>query len=140
MELPQSTHGEASAEGYVPGIQPAARRPLKIFAFDPSLRRSAGNLAITEVVNEVLAPGPEGRLVRVVDYNGTKDELYAPVELDDARILMQRGLDPSDSDPRFHQQMVYAVVMKVVENFERALGRPFPFPRGPKMTLLTHTL
>lgn len=139
MELPQSTHGDPSAEGYVPGIQPAARRPLKIFAFDPSLRRSAGNLAITEVVNELLAPGPEGRLVRVVDYNGTKDEVYAPVELDDDRILMQRGLDPSDSDPRFHQQMVYAVVMKVIENFERALGRPFRFRRGQKLTVLPHS-
>ena len=27
------------------------------------------------------------------------------------------------SDPRFHQQMVYAVVMKTIEQFERALGR-----------------
>jgi hypothetical protein len=139
MEFLQSQHGAASAEGYVPGIQPAVRRPLKIFAFDPSLRRSAGNVAITEVVNEPLAIGPEGRLVRVVDYNGTKDEYYAPVDLEDARILMQRGLDPSDSDPRFHQQMVYAVVMKVIENFERALGRPFRFRGGQKLTILPHS-
>ena len=48
---------------------------------------------------------------------------YAPVDLDDPAILMQGGLDPSESDPRFHQQMVYAVAMKVIENFERALGR-----------------
>ena len=54
---------------------------------------------------------------------------YPPVDLDDPDVLMQRGLDPSDSDPRFHQQMVYAVVMKVIENFERALGRPFRFGR-----------
>ena len=36
---------------------------------------------------------------------------------------MQGGLDPSESDPRFHQQMVYAVAMKTLENFDRALGR-----------------
>jgi hypothetical protein len=140
MEFIQAEHGEQSAEGFVPGIQPAVRRPLKIFAFDPSLRRSAGNLAITEVVNEKdLMPGPEGRLVRVVDYNGTENEYYAPVDLEDPKVLMQRGLDPSDSDPRFHQQMVYAVVMKVIENFERALGRPFRFRGSQKLTVLPHS-
>ena len=38
-----------------------------------------------------------------------------------------RGLDPLESDPRFHQQMVYAVAMKVLENFEEALGRTLTF-------------
>jgi hypothetical protein len=33
------------------------------------------------------------------------------------------GLRPSESNPRFHQQMVYAVAMKTIEYFERALGR-----------------
>jgi hypothetical protein len=112
---------------------------LKIFAFDPSLRRSGGNLAVVEVVNEEhVGPGPEGRLVRVVDYNATEDVYYPPVNLDDPDILIQRGLDPSDSDPRFHQQMVYAVVMKVIENFERALGRPFSFHGQDKLTILPH--
>ena len=122
----------------MPGIQPAARRPLKIFAFDPSLRRSSGNLAIVEVVNERLTRGPAGRLVRVVDYNGTEDVYYTPVDLEDPNILLQRGLDPSDSDPRFHQQMVYAIVMKVIENFERALGRPFRFRGNRPLTVLPH--
>ncbi|MFQ6170680.1 hypothetical protein ACK8HX_03665 [Oryzobacter sp. R7] len=139
MTLPQPGPAGDPTRSYLPEVQPPARRPLKIFAFDPSLRRSAGNLAITEVVNERLSPGPMGRLVRVVDYNGTKREFYAPVDLDDAPILMQRGLDPSDSDPRFHQQMVYAVVMKVIENFERALGRPFRFRQGRKLTVLPHS-
>ena len=140
MDVKQAQFGDQSTEGgRVPGIQPAARRPLKIFAFDPSLRRSAGNLAVVEVVNEKLQAGPEGDLVRVVDYNGTKDEYYASVNLDDADVLMQRGLDPSDSDPRFHQQMVYAVVMKVIENFERALGRPFRFSGSDKLTVLPHS-
>jgi hypothetical protein len=139
VEFNQAEYGGESVEGFVPGIQPAVRRPLKIFAFDPSLRRATGNLAIAEVVNEKLDPGPQGRQVRVVDYNGTRDEYYPPVNLDDAVVLMQRGLDPSDSDPRFHQQMVYAVVMKVIENFERALGRPFRFRKGQQLTVLPHS-
>lgn len=139
MEFNQAEYGKESVEGFVPGIQPAVRRPLKIFAFDPSLRRATGNRAIAEVVNEKLAPGPNGRLVRVVDYNGTRDEYYPPVDLNDPVVLMQQGLDPSDSDPRFHQQMVYAVVMKVIENFERALGRPFRFRRGQQLTVLPHS-
>jgi hypothetical protein len=138
MEQKQAEYGRQSEEGFVPGFQPPARRPLKIFAFDPSLRRSPGNLAIVEIVNERLGPGPEGRLVRVVDYDATKGVYYPPVNLDDPEILIQRGMDPSDSDPRFHQQMVYAVVMKVIENFERALGRPFRFRGDRQLTVLPH--
>ena len=138
MEARQPEYGPVSSEGKVPGLQPAARRPLKIFAFDPSFRRSAGNLAIVDVVNEPLAAGPVGRLVRVVDYDASHGTYYAPVNLDDAEVLMQRGLDPSDSDPRFHQQMVYAVVMKVIENFERALGYPFRWRGSSILTVLPH--
>ncbi len=138
MQAKQRAIGPESSEGFVPGVQPPARRPLKIFAFDPSFRRSAGNVAIVEVVNEDLGPGPSGRLVRVVDYDATKDVYYPPVDLDDPDVLMQRGLDPSDSDPRFHQQMVYAVVMRVIENFERALGRPFRWKGDGKLTVLPH--
>ena len=138
MEMKQRAFGPESAEGFVPGVQPPARRPLKIFAFDPSFRRSAGNVAVVEVTNEELKPGPEGRLVKVVDYDATKDVYYPPVDLDDPDVLIQRGLDPSDSDPRFHQQMVYAVVMRVIENFERALGRPFRWKGDSKLTVLPH--
>ena len=138
MESKQKGFGRESAEGFVPGIQPPARRPLKIFAFDPSLRRTPGNLAVVDIVNESLGPGPEGRLVRVVDFDATKDVYYPPVRLDHPDILIQQGLDPSDSDPRFHQQMVYAVATKVIENFERALGRPFLFRGDKKLTILPH--
>jgi hypothetical protein len=36
---------------------------------------------------------------------------------------MGGGLDPSESDPRFHQQMVYAVASETLQRFEYALGR-----------------
>jgi hypothetical protein len=45
------------------------------------------------------------------------------VDLDDPYLLAQSGLDPSEGDPQFHQQMVYAVAMTTIRNFERALGR-----------------
>src|SRR5207237_2519883 len=35
----------------------------------------------------------------------------------------QDGLPPSEGDPRFHQQMVYAVAMTTIRHFEQALGR-----------------
>jgi hypothetical protein len=56
---------------------------------------------------------------------------------------MQNGLEPNESDPRFHQQMVYAVAMRTLENYERALGRRLNFKAGstsgnPRLRLLPH--
>jgi hypothetical protein len=105
------------------GITAAARRPLKIFASDPLLGRTFGNRARIDIVNERLAVGPVGNRVEVIDYDGAQKCYYAPINLDHPAVLMQGGLEPSESDPRFHQQMVYAVAMKTLENFDRALGR-----------------
>jgi hypothetical protein len=49
---------------------------------------------------------------------------YDPVDLDDPRLLAQDGWAPSEGNPQFHQQMVYAVAMKTIGHFEAALGRP----------------
>jgi hypothetical protein len=114
------------------------RRPLKIFPFDPLLGRTADNRISIDVANEPLAPGPQGRLLSVIDYDATHDRFYQPVDLDEQAILMSGGLDPTESDPRFHQQMVYAVAMKVIENFERALGRRLRFRGGHRLKLLPH--
>ena len=46
-----------------------------------------------------------------------------PVDLDRPAILAQNGLAPSEGNPQFHQQMVYAAVMTTIDRFERALGR-----------------
>ncbi len=114
------------------------RRPLKIFPFDPLLGRTADNRISIDVANEPLDPGPQGRLLSVIDYDATHDRFYEPVDLDEPAILMSGGLDPTESDPRFHQQMVYAVAMKVIENFERALGRRLRFRNGRRLKLLPH--
>jgi hypothetical protein len=105
------------------GITQAARRPLRIFASDPQEGRTFGNRSSIEVVNEQLSLGPVGPRLEVIDYDGSQQCFYKPVDLDNRAILMRGGLEPSESDPRFHQQMVYAVARKTLENFDRALGR-----------------
>ena len=61
-----------------------------------------------------------------------------PVNLDDANIAMQHGLEPSESDPQFHQQMVYAVAMRTLEQFDRALGRFVYFRGRRRLRLVPH--
>ncbi|HKR63979.1 MAG TPA: hypothetical protein VJZ00_09630, partial [Thermoanaerobaculia bacterium] len=121
---------------------PPARRPLKIFASDPMAGRTAGNRVTIEINNETnLQPGPSGERLEVVDFDGAHDRFYAAVNLNELNILMQNGLDPSESDPRFHQQMVYAVAMKTLENFDTALGRPLAMNRkSSKLRLFPHAL
>ncbi|EHR69476.1 hypothetical protein BurJ1DRAFT_0594 [Burkholderiales bacterium JOSHI_001] len=114
------------------GVAQAARRPLKIFASDPLQGRTFGNRARIEVDNESLQPGPVGARLAVIDYDGHTKSFYAPVDLNHRAILLQGGLDPSEADPRFHQQMVYAVAMRTLENFDRALGRKLRLGSGSR--------
>ncbi|HEY3296695.1 MAG TPA: hypothetical protein VGL38_14790 [bacterium] len=103
-------------------------RKLRGYAFDPSLSLQASTVDINEVIYKVdweskLDPGPIGEYVEVVDYDPTIDEIYRPVDLNAIYLLATEGLEPSDSNPQFHQQMVYAVAMTTIRNFELALGR-----------------
>ncbi|MGJ4943056.1 peptidase M4 [Bradyrhizobium sp. HKCCYLS1011] len=98
-------------------------RPLNVYAFDPSLGNFVGNQMITRVSYEELEPGPVGDRFAVIDYDGGQRTFYKPVNLDDPRLLMTNGLPPSEGDPRFHQQMVYAVASETLQRFEYALGR-----------------
>ena len=91
------------------------------------LARTPGNRISIDVPNEFLLPGPQGSRFEVIDYDGANNCFYPPVDLNDKAILMQGGLEPTESDPRFHQQMVYAIAMRTLENFERALGRRLEF-------------
>jgi len=118
-------------------------RKLKAMAFDPSLQSDLERRTINCVQVEIPwerikvkdpggfpvgykdgpLPGPIGEYVEVVDYDPASDCFYEPVNLNDPYLLVQNGLDPSDGHPQFHQQMVYAVAMKTIKIFERALGR-----------------
>jgi hypothetical protein len=115
-----------------------ARRPLQIFALDPMHARTERQQLTLEVTTEELKRGPQGSRVQVIDYDATTRTLYQPVDLDDPAVLMNDGLTPSESDPRFHQQMVYAVAMKTLENFEKALGRKLRFIRGRRLRIYPH--
>ncbi|MEO6390398.1 MAG: peptidase M4 [Pyrinomonadaceae bacterium] len=122
-------------------IPPPATRPLKAYAFDPSLGHFIGNEMTIEVKYEKLLPGPVGRKVAVIDYDGANKCFYKPVDLDDPSLLIRGGLAPSESDPRFHQQMVYAVVSDTVQHFEAALGRRIRWRRGiDRLNLYPHAM
>ncbi|MET0396817.1 MAG: hypothetical protein ABW277_08350 [Longimicrobiaceae bacterium] len=108
-------------------LPPVSRR-LRILAFDPSLASRLDTATIGEITvsvpwEEELAPGPVGEYVEVVDCDPASGVAYPPVDLNHRHVLAQDGLSPSESDPRFHQQMVYAVAMTTIRSFERALGR-----------------
>lgn len=104
-------------------VPPPATRPLKAYAFDPSLGHFVGNEMTIEVKYEKLLPGPIGKKIAVIDYDGANHIYYEPIDLDNPSLLIRGGLNPSESDPRFHQQMVYAVVSETIQHFETALGR-----------------
>ena len=135
-------HGEALADAPAPAapkikkstIPRPVYRKLRGYAFDPSLSVHLDTAVINEIVYKVdwedsddgkgLQPGPVGKYIEVVDYDPASDSFYEPVDLNDLHILAQDGLAPSEGNPQFHQQMVYAVMMTTIRNFERALGRP----------------
>lgn len=103
------------------------RRHLRGYAFDPRLAMSLQTALLSEITYKVpwenLRPGPIGEYIEVVDYDPSSGCFYAPVDLDHPHILAQNGLAPSEGNPQFHQQMVYAVAMTTIDRFERALGR-----------------
>jgi hypothetical protein len=109
------------------GPLPPFRR-LRAFAFDPSLSRQIDTAAINQVALRVpwddsLQPGPVDDYLAVVDVDPASNAWYPPVDLNDLHVLAQDGLVPSEGNPQFHQQMVYAVARTTIRNFEKALGR-----------------
>jgi hypothetical protein len=115
-------------------IQTPPFRRLRTYAFDPSLGVQVGTLGLNETVLRVpweadpgagaeAFVGPVGEYLEVVDYDPANRCFYAPVDLNHPLLLAQDGLAPSEGNPQFHQQMVYAVAMTTIHHFERALGR-----------------
>lgn len=103
-------------------------RRLRAYAFDPSLSLRLETASINHTVFHIpwerdLKPGPRGEYIEVIDYDPASDCWYEPVDLNTVNLLAQDGLAPSQGNPQYHQQMVYAVAMNTISNFERALGR-----------------
>jgi hypothetical protein len=113
----------ASAHRFVRSAGDPVYRPLRIFTVDPSLSKFEGATTTVNVPFEPLEPGPRGTFLVVDDVDGWRGVRYAAVDLDDPRVLMRSGRNPSPSDPQFHQQMVYAVCALVHATFRGALGR-----------------
>jgi len=107
-------------------------RSLRSYAVDPSFSTQLDTASISEVALKVRweplkgpeqGPGPKGEYLEVVDVDAA-GEKHPPVDLNDSRLLAQDGCPAAEGNPAFHQQMTYAVAMKTIEHFERALGRP----------------
>jgi hypothetical protein len=109
-------------------------RKLRAYAFDPSLSLNIDTTSFNVITYllpwEEVTPGPTCEYLEVIDIdptipveNGKYGVFYRPIDLNDPFLLASDGLAPSDANPLFHQQMVYAVAMKTIKNFERALGR-----------------
>lgn len=119
------------------------KRRLRVYAFDPGAAVELDTAIVNDAVialgwekpwQEPLRPGPINEYLEVVDYDFPAGMFYEPVDLDAPHLLAQDGLPPSEGRPQFHQQMVFAVAMKTIETFERALGRPvfWAHPKLPK--------
>jgi hypothetical protein len=110
-----------------PPLPTPINRKLRVFAFDPLLGNKTDLFQLNETTLDInweeLQPGPVGEYLEVVDVDPATYCAYAPVDLNHPSALAQAGFSPSESNPRFHQQMVYAVAMKTIQHFERALGR-----------------
>lgn len=110
------------------------KRRLRIYALDPSIGKRLDSVGVYQATlslpwddqpatAEPLQPGPVGEYVEVIDIDPASNRVYDPVDLNDKILLAQDGLSPSEGNPQFHQQMVYAVAMTTIGHFERALGR-----------------
>ncbi len=124
---PSAQPTAARSDALDPITPPPAARKLRVYAFDPSLATNLDTVNVNEatvaVYWEDLKPGPVGEYLEVVDIDPARASAYAAVDLNAVPILAQHGLAPTEGNPQFHQQMVYAVAMKTIAHFERALGR-----------------
>jgi subtilisin family serine protease len=118
-----------------PALGTPPHRRLRVYAVDPDLSTRLSTAAISEVALEVpwedfseQEPAESGRRLTGeyldIDDVDASGHHYDAVDLNDPRLLAQDGWSPSEGNPHFHQQMVYAVAMRTIQHVERALGRP----------------
>ena len=122
-------------------MKPPVYRYLRGYSLDPGFSTRLDTVRINEVLYQVpfepVEPGPCGDYLEVVDFDPASGCWYEPVDLSDESIASQQGLAPSEGNPQFHQQFVYAVGMKVIRHFERALGRKIIW--YPRVTMKTES-
>lgn len=118
-------------------------RRLTVIGQDPAVRGRGGRIVRTQVAvpAEALDRGPRGYRVSVVDYDASHDVLYEPADLGADGDAWERASDDVLlGDPRFHAQNVYALVIRSLARFERALGRhvSWSFPYGHQLQVAPH--
>lgn len=110
---------------------------MTIIAQDPTLIVDGRILTATVTVpNEQLSAGPRGYRVQVVDYDASSNQWFVPLQAEEFGSILEprdpyagRDGPPRQfnarlmDDPRFHAQNVYAIAMRTLAQFERALGR-----------------
>lgn len=110
---------------------PPGRR-FRVYALDPLASASSETSGVNETTitlpwedpwEEPLGLGPSDEYIEVIDHDPALGLFYKPLDPNDVLLVAQDGLPPSEAVPQFHQQMVYAVAMRTIRNFERALGR-----------------
>jgi len=106
-------------------------RRLRVYAKDPTLASRFETSGVSEVTLEVpwepitsTSHGFYGEYLEVVDDEIRRSSKSKIVGLDHPHLLATNGWDPSPGSKEFRRQMVYAVAMKTIQHFERALGRP----------------
>jgi hypothetical protein len=128
-------------------VPKARTRKLTIVAQDPAVRDTRGRILTAEVdvPAEELARGPLGYRAHVVDFDGSTRTLYEPLEY--ARLDSGDYKDPFRgasnrtilTNPKFHAQNVYAIVMRTLARFEFALGRRVSWGfRGHQLKIAPH--
>ncbi len=110
-------------------------RPLRIYTRDANTPRDEGGIATVNVPYEPIERSPKegrfGRRLVVVEASGDGAHPAELLDLDDPKLLMASGRDPSPADHAFHQQMVYAVCSLVYAAFRSALGRDLAWGFAP---------
>jgi hypothetical protein len=135
--VPITKDAAARQIAVVPNLQPTCK--YRIVALDPSVRGSDKKIltAVIEIPNERLAPGPRGYRVQVVDYDASNQILYQPApyrESDNRKVPAH-----PEKDRAFHARNTYAIVMRVLARFERALGRRVGWSfLGHQLTVAPH--
>jgi hypothetical protein len=111
----------------------------RIIALDPTVKGADGKIltAEIEIPNEELSAGPRGYRVQVVDYDASNQILYKPAPYRESDL----GKVPAhpESSRAFHARNTYAIVMRILTRFERALGRRAPWSfEGHQLTIAPH--
>lgn len=131
MDRDVSDTSTASQTLGAPYPRPASRR-FRVYALDPRAALTPETATVNNAIislpweasyEDPLTQGPTGEYIEVVDFDAPANRFYAPLDPNHPDLLAQDGLPPSEGRPQFHQQMTYAVAMKTIRGFERALGR-----------------